>query len=564
MRVLGLAAFHRDAAAALVVDGRPVAAVQEERFTRKPRDPSFPRRAARWCLESAGLRASELDLVAFYEKPLRKFERTLLSQLRAFPRSSRTFARDMFSWLGDRMWTRNRIEDELEIPRERIVFVEHAHAHAAASFWSSPFDDAAILILDDVGEWTNTWMGTGDGTRLTGLVELPFPHSLGLVASALTQFLGFEPGADEPLVEALAALGEPRLANELRELVPSDTNGGIRVDPRAFRFAYDHERLFGPLLEERLGPARRPGSPLRASGTDRRDSDLAASWQLVMEERVLDLLRDLFARAPREALCVGGMLAANRALLSRIAAEGPFARLYVPPDSDEAGAALGAALIGSSLAGDDPRIARGSAWRLGEDIGAGGVEGAVELGARERILQELEQRLLGRQCVGWARGRLEFGARSLGCRIVLGDTRGDGAREALLSSIQPGESWRPCRLAVPLDQASRWFELPAGAMWPAQHAHIFARASADLARHAPSAVDGAGRAWPQLVDGARDPDLLELLRRVGDQSGAPALFVSDLCLRGQPLARNEAESVEVFRRSKLDALVCSSRLYTRS
>jgi len=256
MRIVGLSAFHRDAAAVLLVDGVPVAAEREEWFTRQARDSGFPRRAARACLAAGGLDARAIDRVVFYEKPLLKFERVLWSQLAAFPRSARSFAETMFVWLGDRVWLKNRIASELEIPAQKVSFCEHQRSHAAAAFLPSPFEEAAILCADDFGEWATTSLAVGRGSQIELLAEQHFPHSLGLVASALAQFLGFEPGLDESKLEALAALGSPRFAREFDELVRAGEGGAFEVDMRRFRFLFDGTRLCDESLVELLGAAR--------------------------------------------------------------------------------------------------------------------------------------------------------------------------------------------------------------------------------------------------------------------------------------------------------------------
>ncbi|MEM9383331.1 MAG: carbamoyltransferase N-terminal domain-containing protein, partial [Planctomycetota bacterium] len=242
---LGLSAFHRDAAAALVVDGRVVAAVQEERFSGRPGDASFPRRAARWCLDEGGLRARDLDGVVVSRKPLRTFERVLVSHLEEFPRSARGFSRAMFLWLGDRLWIRSRVAQELEVDAKRVLFCDHARAHATSAAFAAGLDDAAVLVLDDVGEWTTTAQCRVRGGEAEVLAELRFPDSLGLVASAMTQYLGFVPGQDEEVLGALGAFGTPRELERLRALVPRAEGGAVRVDRRAFPFRRGGDLTYG-------------------------------------------------------------------------------------------------------------------------------------------------------------------------------------------------------------------------------------------------------------------------------------------------------------------------------
>ncbi len=563
MRVLGISAFHRDSAAAIVVDGVPVAAAHEERFTRKRRDSAFPRRAARFCLDRAGIDARDLDRVVFYEKPLRKFERLLVMQLQAFPRSSRMFARSMFTWLGDRLWLKNRLVEELAVEPGKVAFVEHQAAHAASAFFASPYAEAAVLTIDDAGEWATATLSRGRANTLEILAEIHFPHSLGMFASALTQFLGFEPGADEGKVEALARFGQPRFERELGLLIPPVESASFEVDPVAFRFAFDHERLFDTGLSERLGPPRQPGSPLRYLPPDTRDADVAASLQSVLETRSLALAHELHRRVGGDALCFAGELAGNRALNSRLVREGPFSKLFVPPEPSEAGAALGAALYVTCVIEGIPRRFEQVHARLGEPVDERGEEGARPLGGADRIRAELATRAIQGQVVGWVRGALEFAPLSLGQRCTLTAARGEHTRQLLLGSTQQSESWLPCRIVVPAERASEFFDVPDGCERALRFAHLDLSTKAAARAAAPSAIQPGGAAWVQLVDRADDADLHAVLIAIGEQTGAPLALMGSFQLRGQPMVRSEADAVEAFRRSSLDALVVEDRIYLR-
>lgn len=559
MRVLGLSAFHRDAAAVLVVDGVPIAAEKEERFTKKPRDPSFPHRAARACLAQGGLDARDVERVVFYEKPLLKFERLLVSQLAAFPRSSGAFADTMFVWLGDRLWLKNRVASELEIAPEKVFFCEHHRAHAAAAFLPSPFEEAAILCVDDFGEWATTSLGRGSGTRIELLVEQRFPHSLGLVASALTQFLGFEPGSDEHKLEALAALGRPRFRREFEELVRARDGGAFEVDARRFRFAFDGSRLCDDSLAEVFGPPRISGGELRIGGADARDADLAASLQDMLETRTLELARELHRRSPSTALCFTGQLAQNRALNARLLREGPFESLFIPPDPDDAGAALGAALSIEHADGRTTVRSLSEHARLGAAVDDAGHSGARALGADAE--HELARRLADGQTVAWVRGRMDFTRESLGSRSILAAVRANGARARLLGAVRQSEAFLPCRLAVTRERANEFFELPTGAAHALRFGWLDAAPREALSR---IVSDLGPRSRPQVVDREFDPALHALLTRLGETTGAPLAWHGSFELRGSPCVRSESDALEAFRRSALDALFVEDRLYERA
>lgn len=558
MRVLGISAFHRDSAAAVCVDGELLAAAQEERFSRVRADSGLPRRAARWCLERAGLRSSDLDAVVFYEKPLRKFERTLAVQLQGFPRSARSFSRGLFLWLGDRLWLRTQLAEEFGVEPAKVQFVEHARSHAALAFYASPFPRAAVLVVDDLGEWASTTLARGEGATLATLAELHHPHSLGLWCSAYTQFLGFEPGLDEERVEALAHGGAPCWEREVADTVPALAGGAFEVDTRLFRFAHDAERLFDPALEQRFGPARQAGGRLRTEAGDSRDADLAASVQRVLEERVLALARELHARTGLDALCLGGEVFRNRTLVARLAHDGPFRELFAPAAFGEAGAAAGAALEHSQSHGvprraQRPRLALGESFDPVGAMEAAGVRGAA-LGGNASAPRQLAELLRAGRTLAWVRGPDELGRESLGARLILCAATQAGARERLLGALARADARALVRVLVREEDAEVWLELPNAARALARHALCTARASPALRAAAPSALLSQAVVWPQLVVREWDPALHALLGELGRDGQAPVALAASLHLRGQPIASSAADVLDAFARSTLDAL----------
>jgi carbamoyltransferase len=563
MRILGISAHHRDAAAALVVDGRVVAAAQEERFTGRALDPAFPTRAIRWCLASADVASSALDRVVFYEKPLRKFERVLSRSVLSFPRSARSFPRNAFAWLGERLWIRNRIAQDLALPPGRVLFLDQASAQLANAFLTSPFEEAALLLLDDACEWASTALGHGRGAAVEVTLEVRHPHSLGLFASALTQFLGFAPGEDEEKLEALAAHGTPSRVEVLAELV-RERGPFFEVDERACRFDDGAERLLASALEARLGGARRAGEPLSWRAGDARHADLAASAQALLEARALALAEELARRVPSENLCLAGLLASNRRLVASLAERGPFRRVHVPAAPGKAGGALGAALLAHHVLDPRPRGAPVNVPEsaLGPELAAGTRSDARELGSALAAVEELARRLAAGELVGWARGRLEFATRSSGGRVALA-APAPGARARLLAALGEVEGFLPCRIALPESAAERFLELSPAAVGPAELGGVLVRSRDALRDAAPEALLPDGRVWPRIVREEHDPELHALLTRVGEARGAPLLLLADLALRGSPLVRDEAEACEAFARSGLDALVAGERLYAR-
>jgi len=551
MRVLGISAFQRNSAAALAVDGRVVAAAREGRFTRLAGDSAFPSRAIRAVLHRGELQAPELDAVVFYEKPLRKFERVLVNHLRAFPRSSVSFSRSVFLWLGERLWVKNRIVADLGVPAERVLFAEHLHALGMSAAGTSGRGDGALLVVDDVGEWATTLLARVRAGRLEPLAEVLHPHSLGLVASAVTQFLGFIPGEEEHKVEALAAWGEPRFLEVLRRWVPV-VDGLFRVDQSPFRFTHDSDRLHEEALVEALGPPRYPGDPLRCQAPDARDADLAASLQALLEERVLHLARELHRRAPGRHLSFAGALARNRTLQARLSSEGPFEEVWTPPSPGKAGGAVGAALSVPSASG-----ALTSHCFTSEELFDAREPDAKSLPAG--AVSELVARLERQERVAWVRGPLEFSPHSMGGRLALSDARGADARVELLRALQQVEPFLPARVLLRREDRARYVDVAGAADGALAQAQLLVPATPELRTAAPSAILPNGLCWPQSVDRDDQPELHELLTRCGR-----VLLATDFLLRGSPLVRGESDAVAAFRRSGLSALVVGDRLYERS
>lgn len=531
MRVLGLGAFHRDAAAAVVVNGVAVAAAAEERFSREKHDASFPRRAARFCLGEAHLAARDLDFVVFAEKPSRRFERLLAEEMTGFPRTWRSFPKVLFPWLGDRLWVRGRICDELGVDPEGVLFVESQRARAGNAFFTSPFEEAAVLVADEALEWASTTLARGQGSDLEVLAEIHHPHSLGLLAATASERLGLGGAEGFGRLFALASSGKPTRAGEISAAVEFAEDGSFELDLVR--------------LGDALGPGRSAGAPLHWTGADRTHADLAASVVRSVGDVLLHVARELHGRVPSENLCFGGALAGCAELNARLAAEGPFARLFVPPAPSDAGAALGAALVVAHGLGKPKRSPLAHAF-LGEAV----APESEHSGVVERLARALAE---GRT-VGWARGRFEWGARSLGNRSILANPLGEGVRERIATSIKRREAYFPLCCAVPAERASEYFELQSGTEALAPFLHVAAPARN-------GAMDSNAR--PQLVDRRTDPAFHELLVQFGERTGVPVLVNTSLNLRGDPIARGEADAMAVFERSGLDLLAIEGEIRER-
>jgi carbamoyltransferase len=563
MRILGLSGFQREAAAVLIEDGRIVAAAAEERFSHVRRDANFPRRAVRYVLREGNLTARELDAVVWFEKPLRRFERNLVTTLTAFPGSARVFAHGMFRWLGDRLWMRNLICSELLIDPDKLRFAVHHEAHAASACLTAPWagQPTDFLVLDGAGEWTCSAGGSWQDGRIETLFELPFPHSLGLFVRATAEFLGFDPVADDALVSELAAFGNPAtLRAEIGQILEVGGERGYRFDPARLRYRFDTDRWFAESVTELFGPRRTPGAPLRMQSGDARDADLAAAVMDAVERAALELARRLQQHSGAARLCLGGDLAQLPRVVARLLAEGPYAEIHVDPAPSDSGAALGAALLAHAALGGSVA----DAWHgpaLGEPV-------LDDPGKTHRLLDRPEavrHALLAALCTGriagWVRGRFEWGPRALGRRCLLADPREPGIAARIRREIKHREEFRPWGCAIPAERAAEFVELPPGAASPARCKMIALRARTALRERAPAVVAADGTCVPHLVERDADPEFHALLSEFGARAGIPVLLTSSLDLRGDPPARGETEARAVLARSGLDLLVVENRLY---
>jgi carbamoyltransferase len=549
MRILGLTAFNRDAAAAIVDDGVTIAAAAEERFTRVKHDAAFPRRAVRFCLGQAGISAQELDWVVFAEKPSKRFERLLAEEIRAFPKSWLSFPRVLFPWFGDRLWVRGRVSEELGVPPEKVLFSESQRARAANAYYNSPFDDAAVLVADEALEWAATTLAHGKGNDLEILAEISHPNSLGLLAATASERLGLGGAEGIGRLFALAGCGEPRFAKEVGSVLKLESDGSYEIDPA--------------LLERAISPAREPGGPLLWTDADRRHADLAASVVRVLGDALLHVARELHRRVPVDDLCFGGTLAGSADLNARLIAEGPFKRLFVPPAPGDAGSALGAALAATYGLEKPARKPLPHAF-LGEDV----LEAETVSGQRAANDGEIVERLAGTlaqgKTAGWVRGRFEWGARALGHRTILASPLREGVREYVAASVKRREPFLPLCCAVPAERASEFFDVPAGAASASRFLQLSTAPKNGTKSSAPAVLHVDQRARPHLVDRETDPLFHALLVRFGEQTGVPILLTTSLNQRGDPIARGEADALAVLQRSQLDLLVVQDRIHTRS
>jgi carbamoyltransferase len=590
-RILGLSAYYHDAAAALVVDGHVLAAAQEERFTRRRHDERFPARAARWCLESQGLGLADLDAVVFYDKPFLKFERLLETYLACAPHGLRSFVAAMPVWIKEKLFLKAELRRELRLlgapgaAVPRLLFSEHHLSHAASAFFPGPFERAAVLCLDGVGEWATASAWVGEGARLRPQWELHFPHSLGLLYSAFTYYTGFKVNSGEYKMMGLAPYGEPRYADLIRRhLVDVKPDGTFRLDMRYFGYATDlrmtterFHALFG-------GPPRRAGEPV-----DQRTMDLAASIQQVTDDIVLRLARSLRRETGERNLCLAGGVALNCVSNGLLLREGVFDDLWVQPAAGDAGGALGAALLAwHASGGARNRDGEGDAMR-GAYLGPQWSDDEAEAFCREQGLpyerldpEPMAERVSGLLAsgatVGWMQGPMEFGPRALGNRSILADPRNPAMQRDLNLKIKFRESFRPFAPAVLAEAVQAHFELDRPSPYmllvaPVRHAVAAPRGATDgpagLERlravqsplPAVTHVDRSARI--QTVDRRMNPRFYGLIDAFGRRTGLPVLVNTSFNVRGEPIVCSPADAYQCFMGTAIDALVIGPCLLLR-
>ena len=588
MIVLGISAYYHDSAAAIVRDGAVVAAAQEERFTRKKNDSDFPERAIAYCLEEAGVGLDGVDFVSFYEKPILTFNRLVETYLTFAPAGLTSFVHSIPLWVKEKILQKVNIEKGLaalgrgRAPPEKILFNFHHHSHAASAFYPSPFPEAAILVMDGVGEWATTTIGVGEGNHIRLLDEIRFPHSLGLLYSAFTYHLGFKINDGEYKVMGLAPYGEPRYADLIREhLIDLKDDGSFRLDQRYFNYCTGltmtnarFSRLFG-------SPPRKAGEPLT-----QHHMDMARSVQAVTEEAMLRLCRYAHRRTGKRNLALAGGVALNCVANGRILREGPFDDIWIQPAAGDAGGALGAALAVCHGMGVPVRADRTDGMRGGylgpaySDQEIAAVLGRH--GARWRefsedaMIEKVAGLLADDRVVGWFQGRMEFGPRALGNRSILADPRAPGMQRTLNLKVKYREGFRPFAPAVLARDAARYFDLDRASPYMLLVAPVNAERRRALAPDE-AALTGLARlnvarsdipavthvdhsARVQTVSAETNPRFHRLLETFGRNTGCGVLVNTSFNVRDEPIVCTPDDAYRCFMATEIDALAIGNLL----
>jgi len=591
--ILGISCYYHDAAAVLLCDGKVVAASEEERFSRIKHDFGFPKLAIKYCLELAGIQGSDLDYVVFFEKPFRKLDRILMTSFQTYPKSWKVFRESMMTWTMDKMWVAATIQSELgNIPKEKILFSEHHLSHAASAFLCSPFEEAAILTVDGVGEWVTSTFGVGRGNSIKLLKQIEFPHSLGLLYSAFTAFLGFEVNEGEYKVMGMAPYGQPRYVDKVWKVVQQNQDGSFSLDMDYFSFHHSTDRTYNRRFEQLFGESRDPKLQFFTEGTgfpkyfgdppsnyrelcklNQHFADIASSIQKVTEEILLGMARNVYKQTGLKKLCIAGGVGLNSVANSRILRETEFEELYVQPAAGDGGGALGAALWAYNTLLGKPRnfTMKHAYWGRANseaEISDFLVENNIphrRLKDEDELVDTVVDRLISGKVVGWSQGRFEWGPRALGSRSILADPRNPDMKDIVNSKIKFREPYRPFAPSILAECAEKYFELPnAVRHYPARYMLyvVPVKPAEQSTLPAITHVDGTGRLQTVFKD--QSPRYYHLIERFGQATGVPVILNTSFNLKGEPIVNTPANAFNTFSKSEMDSLVLENFLVEKA
>lgn len=586
MYILGISAFYHDSAACLVKDGEILSAAQEERFTRKKHDHNFPEKAIEFCLADAGIKTDQLDLVAFYDKPFLKFERLLETYLAFAPVGIKSFIKAMPLWIKEKLWMKEMIKDKLGYSG-KIIFPEHHESHAASAFYPSPYNKAAILTMDGVGEWTTTSYGIGDGNDIKLLADIKFPHSLGLLYSALTYYTGFKVNSGEYKVMGLAPYGKPKYKQLIYDhLIDVKDDGSFRMNMEYFSYCQGltmtnekFNKLFG-------GPPRVPETNLT-----QKEMDIARSLQEVTEEIVLKLGNHVYEETGLKNLCLAGGVALNCVANGRLLREGPFENIWIQPAAGDAGGALGAALIGWYKYHNKPRTSddkkdkqKGS--YLGPDFSDEEIKSFIKsfnLSAKryddDQLIENVVNLINSEKVIGWFDGKMEFGPRALGSRTIIGDARSPKMQTTMNIKIKFREGFRPFAPSVLFEKVSDFFEIKKESPYMLLTADVKTERRITMTDEeqnkwgieklnvvrsdipAITHVDYSARL--QTVHKETNPRYHKLISKFEEKTGCAVIINTSFNVRGEPIVCTPKDAYKCFMRTDMDNLVLGNYLLSK-
>jgi carbamoyltransferase len=562
MNILGLSFYYHDSAAALVQDGRLVAAAEEERFSRVKHDSGFPRLAIDFCLRMGGVTLADVDFVVFYEKPFVKFERMLITAMSTFPRSSAVFRESMQRWISDKLWIKSMMQKELGVPGSKLLFADHHMSHAACSYFTSPFDESAILTVDGAGEWSTGTMGYGRDNQITIHKELRFPHSLGLLYSAFTAYCGFEINEGEYKLMGMHPYGKPTMCDKIYELIEVAPDGSLWHDMRYFAYHFSRNSTLAPAFEQHFGrPARDPKKSDKS--LDPFYCDMAASIQRVTEEIVLKMAQHAHELTGSKRLCMAGGVALNSVANYKILRNGPFEDIYIHPAPGDDGGAVGAAYWAYNHLLKQPRGPALEHAYLGSEYSDQEIEAFLRKhdiaftkhDDDEAFFDFVARALVDGKVCGWYRGRFEWGPRALGSRSIIADPRKPEMKEKLNATIKFREAFRPFAPSVIEERADEFFDIPqAQRHWPARFMLYVTPVRPEKRDVLPAITheDGSGRL--QTVYKQTNPAYHRMIERFGELTGVPVVMNTSFNLKGEPIVEAPDHAFNTFSLSGMDYL----------
>lgn len=585
MNILGISCYYHDAAAALLQDGLLVAAAEEERFSRKKHDFGYPKHAIAFCLQKGKIQTGDLDYVVFYEKPLVKFERILTSILSMYPASWPVFKEAMIPWFNEKLWIKGHLIKSLRVPAERVLFVDHHLSHAASALFCSRFEEAAILTIDGVGEWTTSaighgradWHGSGSSIDLHS--ELRFPHSLGLLYSAFTAFLGFEVNEGEYKVMGMAPYGQPRYIDEVYKVVHVNDDGSFRLNMDYFSFTHSTDHTYNHHFTDLFGASRKPGSDFYNELThpkrnlpqwdnavvkeNQRFADIAASIQKVTEEIMLKMARYAIAQNETKNLVMAGGVALNSVANGRIVQEAGINDLFIQPAAGDSGGALGAALYAYHVLLGQPRKFTMEHAYWGEEYSSAVIEAFLnEKGVHyekfaddQKLTDRVTDEILQQKVVGWYQGRFEWGPRALGNRSIIADPRKPEMKDIVNSKIKFREPFRPFAPVIIEGETANYFKIPdLERFYPSRYMLLVSPINEDKQEQI-GAVNHMGTGRLQTINEVTNKNYHNIVQKFGQATGVPVLMNTSFNLRGEPIVTTPANAWWTFTNSGIDVLV---------
>jgi carbamoyltransferase len=591
MIILGLSAFYHDSSAALVRDGILIAAAEEERFSRRKHDAAFPSLAVDFCLKQAGITIQDVDYVIFYEKPFVKFERIFQTAMETFPKGVAVFRAAMQTWLLDKLWIKAIIKEELGVDGDRITFCDHHLSHAASAFYCSPFEKAAILTVDGVGEWSTTTKGVAEGNNIHLQHEMRFPHSLGLLYSAFTAFLGFEVNEGEYKVMGMAPYGQPKYLDKVWELMDLSEDGSFQLKMDYFKYPYSLKNTYNSKFVKLFGPPRTPETHFFTKNTgfpsyfgakpsnyekleaeNQHYADIASSIQKAVEEIVVRMARSLQKETGLEDLCMAGGVALNSVANCRILRETPFKRIYIQPGAGDGGGAIGAAFhLAHQVLGQPRKFVMNHAY-WGAEYSDSDAEAFFKsenipyelVKDEDQLVDRTVEALCSKKVIGWHQGRFEFGPRALGARSILADPRTAEMKDIVNTKIKFREPYRPFAPSILVDAAEQYFDIPGISKQEAAKFMLLVAPVKKEKQDVIPAVSHMGTGRLQTVHKETSPRYYKLIERFGQATGVPVLMNTSYNLRGEPIVTTPANAYRTFKASEMDLLVVGNCLVKKS